>query len=255
MYIVWRHKPVKGTGGGPFLEGNPKDRNSDCRSPWAGIVRCDHSGKSRVAHTAVVVASERENGKPRQKLLFRFPTIRSCCVLSMRHRAAWWHAVMHEMEGWLEWSDNGALLEDLSRDRAAILAKLRKVVAKPSKAAADEFARVVAETTAERDRIFNEAWNRFAADPKNNAYTTTFGEAFAGFGQRAAGPGPSVKLSPPDPYIVLGLTCGATLDQVKSAHRKLAKCHHPDRGGDPKQFRVIQDAYESIRQTATARSR
>lgn len=32
-----------------------------------------------------------------------------------------------------------------------------------------------------------------------------------------------------DPYEVLGLFPGATLDQVKKAHRKLAKQYHPDR--------------------------
>lgn len=32
-----------------------------------------------------------------------------------------------------------------------------------------------------------------------------------------------------DPYEVLGLFPGASLDQVKKAHRKLAKQYHPDR--------------------------
>lgn len=34
---------------------------------------------------------------------------------------------------------------------------------------------------------------------------------------------------PSDPYEVLGLFPGASLDQVKKAHRKLAKRYHPDR--------------------------
>lgn len=32
-----------------------------------------------------------------------------------------------------------------------------------------------------------------------------------------------------DPYEVLGLFAGASMDQVKKAHRKLAKQYHPDR--------------------------
>jgi DnaJ-domain-containing protein 1 len=35
-----------------------------------------------------------------------------------------------------------------------------------------------------------------------------------------------------DPYVVLGLPTSATWDQISSAHRRLAKLHHPDRLGD-----------------------
>jgi DnaJ-domain-containing protein 1 len=42
----------------------------------------------------------------------------------------------------------------------------------------------------------------------------------------ATGPGAN---GPRDPYEVLGLFPGASLDQVKKAHRNLAKRYHPDR--------------------------
>ena len=37
---------------------------------------------------------------------------------------------------------------------------------------------------------------------------------------------------PQDPYEVLGLFPGASIDQVKRAHRNLAKRYHPDRFGN-----------------------
>ena len=48
----------------------------------------------------------------------------------------------------------------------------------------------------------------------------------------------------PDPYRELGVQRGATEAQIKAAHRKLAKRHHPDaQGGDTLRFLSIQEAY------------
>ncbi len=48
----------------------------------------------------------------------------------------------------------------------------------------------------------------------------------------------------PDPYRVLGVVRGATLAQIKAAHRTLAKRHHPDgEEGDTARFLAVQDAY------------
>jgi curved DNA-binding protein len=49
-----------------------------------------------------------------------------------------------------------------------------------------------------------------------------------------------------DYYKVLGLTRGASDDEVKQAYRKLAMKHHPDRGGDENEFKKIKEAYEAI---------
>lgn len=49
-----------------------------------------------------------------------------------------------------------------------------------------------------------------------------------------------------DPYRVLGLHSGASLRVVKAAYRALAQEYHPDHGGDPEQFKHIQEAYERI---------
>jgi curved DNA-binding protein CbpA len=45
---------------------------------------------------------------------------------------------------------------------------------------------------------------------------------------------------------VLGLHRGATRQEIKRAHRRLVKAHHPDRGGDGDDFRRIQAAYQLL---------
>ncbi len=49
-----------------------------------------------------------------------------------------------------------------------------------------------------------------------------------------------------DYYEVLGLSKGASKDEIKKAYRDQAKKHHPDRGGDEKEFKKIQEAYEVL---------
>ncbi len=51
-----------------------------------------------------------------------------------------------------------------------------------------------------------------------------------------------------DPYRILGLARGASLDEVKRAYRRLAKTHHPDAAGSGalSRFLAIQAAYEQL---------
>jgi hypothetical protein len=49
-----------------------------------------------------------------------------------------------------------------------------------------------------------------------------------------------------DYYRVLGVDRDATAGQIRRAYRRLAKEHHPDRGGDPQVFRVLQRAYHVL---------
>ena len=50
-----------------------------------------------------------------------------------------------------------------------------------------------------------------------------------------------------DPYAILGLTKGATTDEVKKAFKRLAMKYHPDRGGDEDKFKEIKAAYELVK--------
>lgn len=50
-----------------------------------------------------------------------------------------------------------------------------------------------------------------------------------------------------DPYRILGVLRGADQDQIKAAHRRLAKRFHPDRsGGDEQRFLAVQEAYQLL---------
>lgn len=49
-----------------------------------------------------------------------------------------------------------------------------------------------------------------------------------------------------DFYGTLGISPGATKDEIKKAYRQLALKLHPDRGGDTEQFKKLQNAYEAL---------
>lgn len=49
-----------------------------------------------------------------------------------------------------------------------------------------------------------------------------------------------------DYYQVLGVASNATQDEIKKAYRKLAHKYHPDRGGDEKKFKEINQAYQIL---------
>jgi len=50
-------------------------------------------------------------------------------------------------------------------------------------------------------------------------------------------------------YDILGLQRGASPQEIKTAYRKLAMEHHPDRGGDESHFQRISQAYETLSDT------
>jgi curved DNA-binding protein CbpA len=47
-------------------------------------------------------------------------------------------------------------------------------------------------------------------------------------------------------YEILGVSRDATPEEIKSAYRKLAMRHHPDRGGGEVEFKRIQTAYDCL---------
>jgi len=63
-----------------------------------------------------------------------------------------------------------------------------------------------------------------------------------------------------DPFAVLGVSPGATTQEIRDAYREKTKKHHPDHGGDEWAFRVVVRAYEiltttpsEVRDSASAR--
>src|SRR6185436_8765507 len=54
-----------------------------------------------------------------------------------------------------------------------------------------------------------------------------------------------------DPYRVLGVSPGASAEELHSAYRRLVKLHHPDRNGgseeSARRFAEIQEAYDEVR--------
>ena len=55
-----------------------------------------------------------------------------------------------------------------------------------------------------------------------------------------------------DPYIVLGVSHGASLDECKRAYRRLCKVYHPDNvaGGDAVKFDMVSKAYQMVQAEA-----
>ncbi|MBI4281483.1 molecular chaperone DnaJ [Candidatus Uhrbacteria bacterium] len=49
-----------------------------------------------------------------------------------------------------------------------------------------------------------------------------------------------------DYYNILGITKSASQDEIKRAFRKLAHELHPDKGGDPKKFKEVNEAYQVL---------
>jgi len=65
--------------------------------------------------------------------------------------------------------------------------------------------------------------------------------------RQEAPPRPTTETKSRGPYTVLGLKIGATIDQIKSAYRKLAMQFHPDRNPNGlEKMKDINRAYHSI---------
>lgn len=54
-----------------------------------------------------------------------------------------------------------------------------------------------------------------------------------------------------DYYSILGINSESTREEIRSAYKKLAKLHHPDRGGDTAKFQEIQNAYSVLNNPET----
>ncbi len=46
--------------------------------------------------------------------------------------------------------------------------------------------------------------------------------------------------------LILGIKSGASKKRLKSAYRKLAMKHHPDKGGSSEDFIILKEAYDLL---------
>lgn len=84
------------------------------------------------------------------------------------------------------------------------------------------------------DEEFRDEFNREVfGDRYTEGYNPWTGERY-GMGESTA-------------YEVLGVSPGASDKEIKQAYRRLALQHHPDRGGDPADFRDLTEAYETLK--------
>ena len=68
-------------------------------------------------------------------------------------------------------------------------------------------------------------------------------------GSSGAGLGAASPALPAD-YRALGISPGASQEEIQAAFRRLAKQHHPDAGGDAERFQAVADAYSRLREVA-----
>jgi hypothetical protein len=135
-------------------------------------------------------------------------------------------------------------------------------------AVAPATARLVAEVQAIRDKRRAEYRERFGHQPSNDDRRARFREQeyemygmsleeymVKRFGfQFGRGPGNAAAgvASPalPADYRALGISPGASQEEIQAAFRKLVKQHHPDAGGDAAKFQAVAVAYNRLREVA-----
>jgi hypothetical protein len=282
MYIVWRRRPVTSDRrtelfveyrdgrvmdgeGNTVKPGRHKVGLSLDTPPWKPLW-CEHRGPGRVAWTPLLMHAERVGGKPRQKLLRRLPTIRSCCLKDRFLRAAWWHdinewaRIAEEIIGW-----NDLEGQFIARDKRAILAKLRQIVPPPTAAGVRDFTAYRLEKEAEQKRLREECqpFGRQQADELHRRQEAqrrpeaeqgrrhqeeldkllrAWGRTWGSFPGGRAGLAGGATV--PECWSVLGVPPTATPEEVKARYRELARQHHPDRFGDEEAFKRVSAAYE-----------
>lgn len=271
MFIVWRSRPIVTDRPAVILAGHddapgPEGGNGAegaARPAWKPL-HCTHKGPGRVAHRPLLMRSERTGARVRQRLLHRFPTIRSCCLKEPFLRAAWWHDVGQQIAR-REQDVDGLM----ARDKWAIMDALRKVVAPPTRRGIEEFTAYrlhKEEERREEEKVVREALGREEERRRKEEQARRREEADRAERERAEAArrheearraqeeqarrrreeqGRARRPRPaPEWWLVLGVPMSATPVQIKEAYRALAKRHHPDRGGDAEVFKKVNAAFQ-----------
>ncbi len=96
---------------------------------------------------------------------------------------------------------------------------------------------------------------RLKAHYRKSYYREGQGQSGEGYQENHQRAQPASGSSKRDPYEVLGVARGASIDEIKNAYRKLANKYHPDKVtylGDEfkeladKRFKEIQEAYQEL---------
>jgi DnaJ domain len=250
MYIVWHQKAIKSdhkvelfTTYYNFQPRRYKVPRSDQPAWKAKPIYCTHRGPGRIAWIPALVHAERIDGKPRQKLLRRLPGIRSCCIDDRFIRAAWWQAIDDMVRFWREDAD-GEEAQFFARDWKAMLAKLREVVPRPTRAGLREFMVYCRELEAEEKRAQAEEQRRQAEEQKRRVDQETRQRLEDLLRRMRA------NLAPAPCWAVLGLSPppATTMEMLKKRYRELAKQHHPDRNsGKDDMFKRVEAAHEQAK--------
>lgn len=253
MFIVWRSRPVKNDNRAMLLPDLVSAYGDEgVVATWKPLY-CEHRGPGRVAWTPLAVHSERRGGKPRQKLLWRLPTIRSCCVADRLHRAAWWHEVDRTVELWDQSVWHNAL-DDIRRDRRSVLVKLREVVPPPTPAGVRDFTAYRIQKEREhqarvaRIRAEDEAFN---AEQRRREQEGARRQAEE---RRRAERQPRQPMLTPEVIAALerlGVSYPCSAAELKAAYRLKALETHPDQGGSDPEFIAVNAAYDIVKPYAS----
>ena len=49
-----------------------------------------------------------------------------------------------------------------------------------------------------------------------------------------------------NPYQILGISSQSSISEIKEAYKKLALIHHPDKGGNPDNFKLLKKCYKYV---------
>ncbi|WP_437796467.1 hypothetical protein [Sorangium sp. So ce693] len=251
---------------------------------------CVHTGPGRLTLIPLVKQAYRENGKPRNRTLWRSSRgIRTCCIADINDpaaRVAWWQdfeqdflrAIAH-----LEEVDGERLLDHYEWIRD----ELAKMIPQPSLAdetlwwcmmSLSQDPRPGERPHEQRVRLVEEArrsmeerlrplweqerryWQREAetarrARPRDGHRAKAGGAAPGSQAEARAAAGPrNAADAMPWFFRELGLTWPCTEADVKAAWRRGVKHHHPDQGGSNAGFIAFKNAYDAAMEFLHARA-